>query len=87
MTYNTQTQMDRCRRRLELLGRLSIFNHADNVPCHYTSLLGAGSGGLVRSSVGNVTEGEDIGELLAFELQRGLYEDAAIGGVYERDAR
>ena len=79
--------MDRCRRWLELLGRLSILNHADDVSCHYTSLLSAGSGGLVRSGVGDVAEGEDIGELLALELQCGLHEDAAVGRVHERYAR
>ena len=87
MTYNTKTQMDRRWRRLELFGRLSVLNHADDVPCHYSSLLGAGSGGLVRSGVGDVTERVNVGELLALELQCGLYEDAAVGRVYERYAR
>ena len=83
MTYNTKTQMDRGWSRLELLGSLSVLNHADDVPRHYASLLSAWPGGLVRSGVGDVTEGEDIGELLAFELQCGLYEDTAVGRINE----
>jgi hypothetical protein len=86
-TYKTETQMNRRRRWLELLRRLSILDHANNVPCYHASLLGAGSCCLVRSSVGNITEGEDIGEFLALELERRLYEDAAIGRIYERSAR
>ena len=79
--------MDRRRRWLELFGRLSILNHANDVPRHHAGLLGARSSSLVRSSVGDVTEGENIGELLALELQCGLYKNAAVRRIYERHAR
>jgi hypothetical protein len=34
MTYNTKTQMNRCRGWLELFSRMSLLNHTDDVPCH-----------------------------------------------------
>ena len=79
--------MNRRRRGLELLGSSSVFNHADNVLCHHTSLLCTGSGGLVRSSIGDVTERENIGEFLALELQSRFHEDATVGRVHKRCTR